>query len=144
MGHSFPDKWKRFIAAFGARYDGNPYLVYVPMGGLGQTGESRVAIETSDIAWFDANAVANGYSATADYSAAVVAWKASTEAIMDAYMPAFPTTPPFITMASCFGSVGGGSDAINDIVAYAAANYPGRLGFMNSQLNAVTGGAGLA
>lgn len=137
----FLTKWKRFIAAYGARYDGNPYLVYVPMGGLGQTGESRVAIETSDIAWFDANAIANGYSATADYSAAVVAWIASTEAIMDAYMPAFPTTPPFITMANCFGSVGGGSDAIFDIAAYAAANYAGRLGFMNSQLNAVTGGA---
>ena len=138
----FLTKWKRFIAAYGARYDGNPNLVYVPMGGLGQTGESRVAVETSDVAWFDANAIANGYKATDDYSAAVVAWKASTEAIMDAYMSAFPTTPPFITIANCFGTIGGGSDALLDIFAYAAANYPGRLGFMNAQLNAVTGGAG--
>ena len=43
-------------------------------------------------------------------------------------------------MASCFGTKGGGSDAIYDIVAYAAANYPGRLGFMNAGLNAVGGG----
>ena len=138
----FLAKWKRFIAAYGTRYDTNPYLVYVPMGGLGQTGESRVAVEASDVAWFDANAIANGYKATDSYSAAVVAWKASTEAIMDTYMSAFPTTPPFITIANCFGTIGGGSDALLDIFAYAAANYPGRLGFMNAQLNAVTGGAG--
>ena len=137
----FLAKWRRFIAAYGARYDANPYLVYVPMGGLGQTNQSSVATESSDVAWFDANAIAHGYSATADYSAAVVAWKASTEAIMDAYMSALPTTPPFITMGSCFGSVGGGSDALLDIVAYAAANYAGRLGFMNSNLDAVTGGS---
>ena len=137
----FLAKWKRFIAAYGARYDANPNLVYVPMGGLGQTGQSAVATSPSDIAWFDANAIANGYSATTDYSAAVVAWKTSTEAIMDAYMSAFPTTPPFITMASCFGSVGGGSDALLETIAYAAAKYAGRLGLMNSQLDAVTGGS---
>ena len=113
------------------------------MGGLGQTGESRVAVETSDVAWFDANAIANGYKATDYYSAAVVAWKASTEAIMDAYMSAFPTTPPFITIANCFGTIGGGSDALLDIFAYAAANYPGRLGFMNAQLECSYGRRGV-
>src|SRR2546428_8049100 len=72
----FLTKFEPFIAALGARYDGNAQLTYVPMGGLGNTGESRVAVETADIDFFEASAVAAGYSATEDYSAAVVAWGA--------------------------------------------------------------------
>ena len=135
-------KWTTFVAAFGARYDGEPTILYVPMGGLGQTGESRVAVAQTDIDYFEANAVADGYTATSDYSAAVVGWMAAAQTITDAYMTAFPTTPPFFTGAAPFGSSGGGTLGMQAVVDWGVATYPGRFGVMNSQLNAVqTGGA---
>jgi uncharacterized repeat protein (TIGR01451 family) len=134
-------KWTAFVAAFGARYDGNSNLLYVPMGGLGQSGESRVASAQDDIDYFEVSAVAAGYTATVDYSAAVVGWMATAQAITAAYMAAFPTTPPFFTGAAPFGSSGGGSAAMQAIVDWGVATYPGRFGIMNAQLNAVqTGG----
>jgi len=134
-------KWTAFIAAFGARYDGDPNLLYVPMGGLGQAGESRVADVQDDIDYFEASAVAAGYTSTVDYSAAVVAWMATAQAITDAYMTAFPTTSPFFTGAAPFGSSDGGLAGMQAVVDWGAVTYPGRFGIMNAQLNAVqTGG----
>ena len=133
----FLNKFEAFIAALGARYDGNPYLAYVPMGGLGNTGESRVAMDPSDIDFFEASAVAAGYSATEDYSAAVVAWEAVAKEITNAYMAAFPTTPCFLTAAAPFGDSGGGEEALDDFIAWGVATYPGRFGIMNAQLNAI-------
>ena len=46
---TFPGKMEGFWFLLTARdTDGDPNLVYVPMGGLGQTGESRVAIDASE------------------------------------------------------------------------------------------------
>ena len=133
----FLNKFEAFIAALGARYDGNPFLLYVPMGGLGNTGESRITVEQSDFDFFDASAVAAGYSATGDLSAAAVAWEAVAKEITNAYMAAFPTTPCFITSAAPFGDFGGGEEALEDFIAWAVATYPGRFGIMNAQLNAI-------
>jgi hypothetical protein len=133
----FLSKFEEFIAAMGARYDGNIYLTYVPMGGFGQTGESRVAVAPADIDFFEASAVAAGYSATEDFSAAVVAWEAVAKEITDAYMAAFPNTPCFVTGAAPFGDTGGGEEALDDFIAWGVATYPGRFGIMNAQLYAI-------
>ncbi len=133
----FLNKFETFIAALGARYDGNLYLRYVPMGGLGNTGESRVTVDQADFDFFDASAVAAGYSATGDLSAAAVAWEAAAKEITNAYMAAFPTTPCFITSADPFGDLGGGEEALEDFIAWGVATYPGRFGIMNAQLNAI-------
>jgi hypothetical protein len=53
-------KWKEFVAALGARYDGNANLLYVPMGGFSQTGESYLATQQADVDYFNASAVAAG------------------------------------------------------------------------------------
>jgi hypothetical protein len=133
----FLNKFEAFIAALGAEYDGNAYLTYVPMGGFGQTGESRVAVAPSDIDFFEASAVAAGYSATEDFSAAVVAWEAVAKEITNAYMAAFPRTPCFVTGAAPFGDSGGGEEALDDFIAWGVATYPGRFGIMNAQLYAI-------
>jgi len=131
-------QWTAFVAALGARYDGNANLRYVPMGGFSQTGESYLATQQADVDYFNASAVAAGYAATVDFSAGMVAWQAVTKKIIDTYMTAFPTTPPFITVARPFPNNQGGTRAVNAIVAWAVAKYPGRFGIMNSQLHATS------
>jgi hypothetical protein len=130
-------KWEAFVAALGARYDGNAKLLYVPMGGFSQTIESYLATQQADVDYFNASAVAAGYTATVDFSAGMVAWQAVTKEIIDTYMTAFPTTPPFITVAKPFPK-SEGIKAVNAIVAWAVAKYPGRFGIMNSQLHATS------
>src|SRR6266851_6364702 len=120
-------KWKRFVAAFGARYDGNTKLLYVPMGGFSQTSESYLASQTVDADYFNAKAVAAGYVATSTLSAGMVAWEAVTKDVIDTYMTAFPTTPPFITVARPFPPSYGGDTALKEIVAWAVDKYPGRI-----------------
>ena len=131
-------KWRVFVAALGARYDGNPKLRYVPMGGFSQTGESYLATQQADVDHFNASAVAAGYTATVDFSAGMVAWQAVTKTIINTYMTAFPTTPPFITVARPFPVDQGGVRAVNAIVAWGVDRYPGRFGIMNSQLHATS------
>jgi hypothetical protein len=131
-------KWKAFVAALGARYDGNAKLLYVPMGGFSQTGESYLATQQADVDYFNSQAVAAGYTATVDFSAGMVAWQAVTKEIIDTYMTAFPKTPPFITVARPFPQNQGGIKAVNAIVAWGVAKYPGRFGIMNSQLHATS------
>ena len=131
-------QWRAFVAALGARYDGNPKLRYVPMGGFSQTGESYLATQQADVDHFNASAVAAGYTATVDFSAGMVAWQAVTKTIINTYMTAFPTTPPFITVARPFPVDQGGVRAVNAIVAWGVDRYPGRFGIMNSQLHATS------
>lgn len=131
-------QWKAFVAALGARYDANPQLLYVPMGGFSQTGESYLATQPADVDYFNASAVAAGYTATMDFSAGMVAWQAVASEIMDTYMTAFQITPPFITVARPFPQTEGGTKAANAIVARGVAKYPGRFGTMNSQLHATS------
>jgi len=131
-------KWKAFVAALGERYDGNANLLYVPMAGFSQTGESYLATQQADVDYFNSQAVAAGYTATVAFSAGMVAWQAVTKEIIDTYMTAFPTTPPFITVARPFPQNQGGIKAVNAIVAWGVAKYPGRFGIMNSQLHATS------
>src|SRR2546430_6654562 len=68
----------------------------------------------------------------------MVAWEAVATQTTDAYMTAFPTTPPFITAADPFPTTEGGDTGLNDFIAWGVATYPGRFGIMTAQLNAIS------
>jgi hypothetical protein len=133
-------KWKEYIVALGARYDSNPQFQYLVMSGFQQAGECYLAATPEDIAFFDASAVAAGYTATDDLPAGLVAWEATVKEIVAQYMISFPNTPLLITGARPYGgdSASAGQDAMNDIFAWGVAAYPGRFGIMNSQLHATS------
>lgn len=134
-------KWEEFITALGARYDNNPRLGYVVMTGFCMVAESYLAREQPDIDFFDASAIAAGYTGNGTLPAGLVAWEATVQEMVGQYMSAFPHTPLFITGAYPYG--GGDSQdvstsAMNDIFDWGVATYPGRFGIMNSQLHATS------
>ncbi len=134
-------KFKETIIALGAKYDQNPQLGYFAMTGFCQAGEAYLASTQADIDFFNASAVAAGYSPTADLPAGLVAWEAVVKEIVAQYMISFPTTPLLITGARPFGGPeqASGTKAMNDIFAWGVATYPGRFGIMNSQLHVSSG-----
>jgi hypothetical protein len=117
-------KWKAFIAAFGARYDGNPNVSYVVIAGLGQTSEWYYARNGKDAALL---AGLNGGNGRAD-------WLTQAKTFITSYNKAFPTTPFFGTLAKPFPDQAG-LKAEKDLVEWATAKYP-RFGLMNSTLSA--------
>lgn len=121
---AFLTKWLAFVHTLGARYDGNPALGYVIMSGLGQIVETYVA-QTNP----DTTALTNLGGAPA--------WTVAAKKIIAAYADAFPTTPFFITAAKPFHTAEGAS-ALQQIVDWGVATYPGRFGIMNASLNAVS------
>ena len=133
-------KWEEFITALGARYDFNPQLGYIVMTGFCQVAEAYLATEQADIDFFDANAIAAGYTGNGTLPAGLVAWEATIQEMIAQYMIAFPHTPLFITGARPYGgdSQEVGTTAMNDIFDWGVATYPGRFGIMNSQLHATS------
>jgi hypothetical protein len=126
---AFLNQWIGFIRALGARYDGNPALQYVVMGGLGQATETYLAKTPADAAALTALGGQAG-------------WVRAAKQIIAAYAEAFPTTPFYMTMAMPFPS----TDprplhdisllAEQEVVNWAVATYPGRFGLMTASLNA--------
>ncbi len=133
-------KWKRLIVAMGAKYDKNPQLQYIGMTGFQKTGECYLASDQADIDYFDASAIAAGYTATDILPAGLVAWEATVKEIVAQYMISFPNTPLLITGARPYGgdSQSLGQTAMIDIFTWGVAAYPGRFGIMNSQLHATS------
>lgn len=133
--------FKETVVALGAKYDSNPQLGYIAMTGFCQTGEAYLANTQADIDFFNASAIAAGYSATADLPAGLVAWEAVVKEIVAQYMTSFPTTPLLITGARPFGGPeqASGTRAMNEIFDWGVVNYPGRFGIMNSQLHVSSG-----
>jgi hypothetical protein len=115
-------KYLPYIRAMGRRYDGNPSLGYVVMGGLGQNIESYLSKTAAD----DAALTALG---------GIDAWIAAAKKIISTYASAFPTTPFFITasrvLTNDYDQV-----ALQTVIDWAVATYPGRFGIMNATLNA--------
>ena len=118
----FQSKYLPFIREMGRRYDGNPSLRYIVMGGLGQNIESYLSKSDAD----DAALTALG---------GLDAWVAAAEQIISVYAAAFPTTPFFITasrvLTNDYDQV-----ALKEVLEWAVATYPGRFGIMNATLNA--------
>jgi hypothetical protein len=68
--------WKKFVQAFGARYDGNPLISYVTATGLGRGEESHLLDDPGDAGQFDENR-----------------WMAAANQVVSCYNSAFKSTP---------------------------------------------------
>gem|GEM_PF-2957171 len=119
---AFLNKWLPFVRALGARYDGNPAVGYVVMGGMSQHFETYIAKVEPDIT----NLTNLGGPA---------AWVRAAKQIIAVYAEAFPTTPFFLTLAKPFPNPDGLA-ALKEVTDWGAATYPGRFGIMNAALNA--------
>ena len=118
----FLNDWLAFIRRLGARYDSDPALAYVVMSGMGQNIETYLAQTRRD----ETRLTTLG---------GTTAWRGAAKQIISAYADAFPTTPFFITAAKPFHSPEGLS-ALQHVVDWGVATYPGRFGIMNASLNA--------
>ncbi|HZS18564.1 MAG TPA: DUF11 domain-containing protein [Candidatus Udaeobacter sp.] len=120
----FLTQWSGFVRAMGQRYDGNPTLGYIVMSGFGQAIETRLAETDADVAALTARG-------------GMPSWISAAQQLIRLYADAFPTTPFFITAANPFGlSNAEGLAALQQIIDWGVANYPGRFGIMNATLNA--------
>jgi hypothetical protein len=119
---SFLDSWLGFIQTLGDRYDGNPDLSYVVISGLGQNVETYLSQTAADDAALDA-------------LGGTEAWIGAAQQIIAAYANAFPTTPFFITASKPLAAVESVA-ALQQVIDWAVATYPGRFGIMNATLNA--------
>ena len=77
---SYLTAWKKFVQAFGARYDGNPLIGYVSASGLGRAEECHLLDDPGDAGQFDANR-----------------WVAASNQIVSSYNSAFKLTPWLLT-----------------------------------------------
>lgn len=119
---AFQNNWLPFISALGARYDADPDLGYVVISGLGQNVETYLSQTAND------DAALNALGGTP-------AWIAAAQQIIAAYADAFPTTPFFMTTSKPLFATDSIS-ALQQVIDWAVATYPGRFGIMNATLNA--------
>jgi uncharacterized repeat protein (TIGR01451 family) len=97
---------------------------YVVMSGMGQIVETYMAQTDQD-------------TTTLTNLGGASPWAVAAKKIIAAYANAFPTTPFFITAAKPFHTADGLS-ALQQVVDWGAATYPGRFGIMDASLNAVS------
>jgi hypothetical protein len=117
---AFQRDWGEMLRAMGRRYDGNPDVAYVMIGGLGFSIESVYVKTPEDIAKLES---LGGQQR----------WIEGAKRIVDLYAAAFPTTPFIYAMAP---PVKGDFSATRALVEYGTAKYPGRFGIMHHGLNA--------
>ncbi len=136
---AYLDKWQTFLAAFAARYENNPALSYVVMGGFMQNFNMVVAALDADFIAME-NLAKNppaGYpglvTSYADFSAAYI--PAAQRVITD-YATLFPTTALLMTY---FRVVPGdlGVTLQNTVSEWGKAAFPGQVGTMVSALYAI-------
>ena len=135
---AYQAKWLQFVAALGARYDGNPAFSYVVLGGFMQSSPMYFVKTLDDDAAVNALAQnpPNGYPGlTTSYTDSSAAYNPAAEAIIAAFMDAFPTTPVILTLANPFPTDQGVEDQ-KIIKNWALAQYPVRFGTMVSALYA--------
>jgi Beta-galactosidase len=95
----FIQYWKRMIHAFARRYDGNPSVSYITVGGPGYTEECYL-------------------SHTSAYGYDTNSWVVATGQILRLYVNAFTETPIFLAMAQ---PVPGASQDMINVAEYAKA-----------------------
>jgi len=110
----FQAKWVEVIRAFGARYDSNPQVAYVCMGGAGRRAESFVAFTPEDVASFER-------------LGGLKSWKTGVKWIIDEYAKHFSATPFLLDTGAPVPSAEGRA-ALADVRNYAVAAYPHRFG----------------
>ncbi len=117
----FVNKWKKVIAAFGARYDANPDVAYVVVCGLGNHDEWNLAQGPNDSSALAANG-------------GVDRWIAQAETIITSYANKFPTTPFMSALQFPFYGQDG-VDALRTVASWAVIRYPVKFGVGNNGLN---------
>jgi len=116
----FLDKWGAAVRAMGQRYDKNPNVAYVVIGGLGYSIESFFVKTPEDIAKLQSLGGA-------------ARWLEGAKRVLDIYAEAFPTTPFFYALAS---PIKNDYTPARELVEYGVAKYPKRFGIMYAGLNA--------
>ncbi len=136
---AYQAKWAAFVAAFAARYESNPTLSYVVIGGFMQNFNSTIALTDGDFNAIEAIAKnpPSGYPGLttpyADFSAAYVP---AAEKVVGMFATNFATTPIILTL---FRVVPGdlGVTLQNVVPDWAKVTYPNHFGTMISALYAV-------
>ena len=118
----FKAKWGEVIREFGARYDSNPQVAYVIMGGSGRKAESFFASAPEDVVEF--------YRI-----GGLASWKAGVEWITDQYAKQFRSTPFLLDLGAPVPNPQGRA-ALADVCEYGAKTYPHRFGVKSDGLTA--------
>ncbi len=136
---AYQDKWAQFLAAFGARYESNPALSYVVIGGFMENFNTVVVATDEDFAAVEALAKdpPSGYpgltTSYADFSSAYVP---AAQKVIDTYVTNFATTALLLTLSRVVpGDLG--LTLQNSVPDWAKATYPQHFGTMVSALYAV-------
>ncbi|HEY3602165.1 MAG TPA: beta-galactosidase [Chthoniobacterales bacterium] len=132
-------KWNKFVAAFGARYDSNPALSYVVLGGFMEqfnlylAGTDEDANAMTDLAENPPPGYPGLVTSYPDFSSA---YTPVAESIITTYASSFPTTSLLLTLTPVIpGPIG--QSLQNSISNWAKATFPDHLGTMVSALYAV-------
>lgn len=130
----FQAKFNAFVQAFGARYDSNPNLVYVVMGGFGRRAESYFVTTDDDQAALDTLAASQGYGGV---NPGLTAWQAGAEWCIDQYAKRFPKVPFILDLGSPYPTDAGNA-TLQTVCNYGAAKYSKRFAVKSDGL-AVSG-----
>ena len=134
----FQSKFGAFVAAFAARYDSDPHVVYIEMGGPGSREESYFVQNTTDEAALDALAASEGYGGT---HPGLTAWAAGTEWVIDTYAAHFTHVPFILVIGSPYDPDPGGGvsgNTMQSVCDYGATTYSGKFAVQSDALNATS------
>lgn len=136
---AYQNKWATFVAAFAARYESNPTLSYVVIGGFMETFNTVVAATDGDFAAIEALAKnpPTGYSGlTTSYAGFSSAYEPAAHKVIGMFATSFATTPIVLTLFRvCPGDLG--ITLQNSVPDWAKTTYPKHFGTMVSALYAV-------
>ena len=123
----FQAKWGEVIHAFGVRYDNNPQVVYIVMGGPGRRAESFFVSSTADEAALDTLAQSQGYAN------GLAAWLVGTKWVIDQYAQHFPTVPFILDLGPPYATPAGRA-TLQAACDYGATTYRARFGVKSDGL----------
>ena len=136
--------WKSVIQEMAARYDNEPNVAYVFMGGPGREFETYYLGDSTQIASFSAMSTATCTDPQNDQATgAICGWVKGSEQIVDMYASAFIHTPFLLVLANPFGDgtatqaqLTNGQSALEQLTNYTVNTYPGRAGIRSDGLRA--------
>ena len=122
----FQSKWSNLVTAMGARYDADPNVAYVYIGGTGTYIESFMVQNQTDYNTF---AAAGG----------LPSWIQGVEAVIDMYGHSFKKTPFVLAVgnpcAQLASEQAAGQQAVQQVIAYGFSKYPLQFGVVNQGLD---------